>query len=75
MNYEEFLDMPSTFYDDMLDLLNIKHRYRLEFTEEEKQINQHIMTYDEEMKINALRTRFERCYSSEDNEVSPEDKP
>lgn len=74
MNYEEFLDMPSTFYDDMVNVLNIKHKYRLEFTEQEKKINQHIMTYAEEMEINALRTRFERCYSTEPKAINPGDK-
>jgi len=29
MNYEEFLDKPTTFMDDMLKLINIKHKYRL----------------------------------------------
>ncbi|NDB29394.1 hypothetical protein EB151_07585 [archaeon] len=62
MTYEEFLDRPTTFMDDMLQVINIKNKYRLQFTEEEKQINQHLMTYWEEMKLNELRGKFERCW-------------
>ena len=62
MTYEEFLDMPTTFLDDMLQVINLKNKYRLDFTEEEKEINQHLMTYWEEMKINELRGKFERCW-------------
>ena len=38
MTYEEFLDMPTTFMDDMLKLVEVKNKYRLEFTKEEKEI-------------------------------------
>lgn len=62
MTYEEFLDMPTTFLDDMIKLVDIKNKYRMDFTEEEKQINNHLLTYWEEMKLNELRGKFERCY-------------
>jgi hypothetical protein len=65
MNYEEFLDMPTTFMDDMLELIQLKNKYRLDFTEEEKQINEHLMTYWEEMKLNELRGKFEKCWNIE----------
>ncbi len=62
MTYEEFLDQPTTFLDDMDKLFIIKHKYRLEFTEQEKEINQHLLTYAEEMKLNQLRYNFEKCW-------------
>jgi len=62
MTYEEFLDMPTTFLDDMTKVISIKHTYRLKFTEQEKQINEHLMTYWEEMKLSELRGKFERCW-------------
>jgi hypothetical protein len=62
MTYEEFLDMPTTFMDDMLKVVNIKNKYRLKFTEEETEINHHLLTYWEEMKLNELRHRFEKCW-------------
>jgi len=62
MTYEEFLDMPTTFLDDMTQVIAIKNKYRLDFTEEEKEINDHLMTYWEEMKLNELRGNFERCW-------------
>jgi hypothetical protein len=62
MTYEEFLDMPTTFMDDMLKVVNIKNKYRLKFTEEETEINHHLLTYWEEMKLNELRHKFEKCW-------------
>ena len=62
MTYEEFLEMPTTFLDDMTQVIVIKNKYRLDFTEEEKEINDHLSTYWEEMKINELKGRFERCW-------------
>ena len=62
MTYEEFLDMPTTFMDDVLKVVEIKNKYRLNFTEEEREINQHLLTYWEEMKLNEMRGKFERCW-------------
>jgi len=62
MTYDEFLDKDTTFLDDMDRLIQIKHKHRMEFTEEEKIINQHLITYAEEMKINELRFQFEKCF-------------
>jgi hypothetical protein len=66
MNYEEFLDMPTTFMDDMLKLIQLKNKYRLDFTPQEKEINDHLLTYWEEMKLNELRGKFERCWEIEE---------
>ncbi len=66
MTYEEFLDMPTTFMDDMLKLVELKNKYRLSFTEEEREINQHLLTYWEEMKLNELRNKFEKCWEIEE---------
>jgi hypothetical protein len=66
MTYEEFLDMPTTFMDDMLKVVNIKNKYRLKFTEEETEINHHLLTYWEEMKLNEMRHRFEKCWEIEE---------
>lgn len=62
MTYEEFLDMPTTFMDDMLKMVEIKNKYRMDFTQQEKEINQHLLTYWEEMKLNELRFKFEKCW-------------
>ena len=41
----------------------IEDKYKTQgFTEEEKEINQHLLTYAEEMKLNELRGNFERCW-------------
>jgi len=62
MTYEEFLQKPRTFVKDMLDVMNIKIKYQLEFTEQEKKINQHLLQYDEDIKIGSLRDHFEKCW-------------
>lgn len=62
MTYEEFLQKPRTFVKDMLEVMNIKIKYQLEFTEQEKEINQYLLQYDEETKLNSLRGHFEKCW-------------
>ena len=69
MTYEEFLNMPTSFLDDMEKLLGIKYKYNLDFTEEEKQINQHLLTYAEEMEINELRSKFEKCWKIDEEKL------
>ena len=66
MTYDEFLEMPTTFMDDMLKVVEIKNKYRLDFTEQEKEINNHLLTYWEEMKLNELRYKFEKCWEIEE---------
>ena len=66
MTYEEFLDHPTSFLDDMTKVIIIKNKYHLDFTEEEKEINQHLLTYWEEMKLNEIRGNLERCWEIEE---------
>jgi hypothetical protein len=35
---------------------------QFDFTEEEKEINAHLLTYWEEMKLNEIRGNLERCW-------------
>ena len=46
----------------MLNVMNIKIKYHLEFTEQEKEINQFLLQHDEEIKLNELRGKFEKCW-------------
>jgi hypothetical protein len=62
MTYEEFLKKPKSFIKDMLNVMNIKIKYQLEFTEQEKEINQYLLQYDQETKIDELRNKFEKCW-------------
>lgn len=62
MTYEQFLDLPHSFIEDYENLIIIKTKYRMKFTEEEKEINNHMMTYWEELRINELRYNFEKCW-------------
>lgn len=62
MTYDEFLQMPAAFVKDMLEVMNTKIKYQLEFTEQEKQINQHLLQYDQDQKLGSLRNHFEKCF-------------
>jgi hypothetical protein len=62
MTYEEFLQKPKSFIRDMLNVMNIKIKYQLEFTEQEKEINQYLLQHDEETRLNELRGQFEKCW-------------
>jgi hypothetical protein len=66
MTYEEFLQKPKNFVEDMLKVMNIKIKYQLEFTEQEKEINQYLLQHDEEQKLGSLRTHFEKCWEIEE---------
>jgi len=53
----------------MLDVMNIKIKYQLEFTEQEKEINQYLLQHDEEIKLNSLRGHFEKCWKIEEDDA------
>ena len=61
MTYEEFIHKGTEFYMEMVRLVDIKFKYRMEFTEEEKQIKDHIMEFQHQIKLNELRDKFEKC--------------
>ena len=58
MTYEEFIHKGTEFYMNMVRLIDIKLKYRMELTEEEKEINQHIMEFQQQTKLNELRDKF-----------------
>ena len=62
MTYEEFIHKGTEFYMNMVRLIDIKLKYRMELTEEEKEINQHIMEFQQQTKLNELRDKFEKCW-------------
>ena len=61
MTYEEFIHKGTEFYMEMVRLVDTKLKYRMEFTEEEKEIKDHIMEFQHQVKINELRDKFEKC--------------
>ena len=65
MTYEEFIYKGTEFYMEMVRLVDIKFKYRMEFTEEEKQIKDHIMEFQHQVKLNELRDKFEKCLEQE----------
>ena len=44
MNYEEFLQTPHTFVNDVVEILTIKKKWGLSLTREEKMLQRHIRT-------------------------------
>jgi hypothetical protein len=46
---------------EMVRLVDIKLKYRLELTDAEKEIKDHIMEFQHQVKLNELRDKFEKC--------------
>jgi len=61
MTYEDFINKGTDHYMDMVRLIDIKMKYRMELTTEEKEINDHILEFQKQVKLNELRDRFEKC--------------
>ena len=61
MTYEEFIHKGTEFYMEMVRLVDTKLKYRMEFTDEEKEIKDHIMEFQHQVKLNELRDKFEKC--------------
>jgi hypothetical protein len=61
MTYEEFIHKGTEFYMEMVRLVDTKLKYRMEFTEQEKEIKDHIMEFQHQVKLNELRDKFEKC--------------
>ena len=66
MNYDEFVSKSPQYYMEMVRLIDIKIKYHMKFTDEEKEINQLILEVRENNKINALRNKFEKCFDIDD---------
>lgn len=62
MNYEEFASRNLEYYMDMVRLVEIKTKYQMIMTDEEKSINGFILEVQEKNKINELRERFENIW-------------
>ena len=62
MTYEEFIHKGTDFYMDMVRLVDIKLKYRMSLSEDEKEIQEHILEFQKQIKINELRDRFEKCW-------------
>jgi len=66
MTYEEFISKGTTFYMDMVRLVDTKLKYRMELTSEEKEINGYILEFQEQTKLNELRDKFQKCWEIEE---------
>jgi len=51
---------------EMVRLIDIKLKNRMELTDEEKEIKDHIMEFQHQVKINELRDKFEKCLKVEE---------
>ena len=61
MDYAEFINKGTDHYMDMVRLIDIKMKYRMDLTEEEKKLNDYILEFQKQVKLNELRDRFEKC--------------
>ena len=62
MTYEDFINKGTDHYMDMVRLIDIKMKYRMELSKEEREINDYILEFQKQIKINELRDRFEKCW-------------
>ena len=62
MKYEDFINKGTDHYMDMVRLIDIKMKYRMELTPEEKKINDYILEFQQQVKLNELRDRFQKCW-------------
>ena len=66
MTYDEFVNKSPEHYMDMVRLIDIKQKYRMSLTDQEKQINEYILEFQEQTKLNELRDKFEKCLEIEE---------
>jgi len=66
MTYDEFASKGLEYYMDMVRLIDIKLKYRMSLTDDERDINGYIMETQEKNKLNELRNRFEKCWDIEE---------
>jgi len=66
MTYEEFSSKGLEYYMEMVRLIDIKFKYRMSLTEEEKKINEYITETQERNKLEELRNKFEKCWEKEE---------
>ena len=64
MTYNEFLQMPANFVTDIAKAIDIKIKYKMDFTEQEIKIKDHLLQYYEKAKLGSLRNHFEKCWDS-----------
>jgi hypothetical protein len=62
MTYEEFINKGTEYYMNMVKLIDCKMRYRMTLTEEEKVINDYIQEFQQQIVLNELRDKFEKCW-------------
>ena len=62
MTYDEFASKGLEYYMDMVRLIDIKQKYRMELTDHEKDLNNYIMETQQRNKLNELRNKFEKCW-------------
>jgi len=65
MTYEEFIKKGTEHYMDMVRLIDIKTKYRMSLSTEEKILNDYIMEFQHQTKLNELRDKFEKCLEQE----------
>jgi len=65
MDYDEFAAQSLEYYMDMVMLIQIKTKYHMQFTDDEKEINGYILEVQESNKINALRDKFEKIWDND----------
>ena len=61
MTYEDFIHKGTEHHMDMVRLIDIKMKHRMDLTDQEKEMNGYILEFQKQTKINELRDKFEKC--------------
>jgi hypothetical protein len=67
MTYEQFIHKGTEFYMNMVKLIDIKFMYRMELTDDEKEIQEHILEFQKQVKLTELRDKFEKCWEVDED--------
>jgi hypothetical protein len=66
IDYDDFVSRDLEYYMDMVRLVDMKVKYGMKFTDEEKRISELILQVQQNNKINALRNKFEKIWDSDE---------
>ena len=65
MTYEEFTNLNKDHFNDLVRLIDIKTKHRMKFTNEELEINEHLLEFQQQTKLNEWREKFEKCWEQD----------
>lgn len=63
MSYEDFLDLPVSYISEIAKIIRFKRENDIQFSEEEKELQEHFIRYTQELKLQEEKARLEYMFS------------